>query len=644
MRSIFPDVSTRLPALVERHNIELLSTAPELAGQVPNPWHSLEWTVAATERTRYYSRLHTRNLANGIAELLRDYLHSIGPRCLIIDNAQHADPADQEFIAVLLRRTDLDQLVVVVGTDTEPLLDPPGEIDLSLAETLAEHAVVIQAASLPTVTDVTAEAARAFVDSDCTSDDQALQAAYLRLPSADRADLHDRRRGELVARAEFSLELGAIPYHAEHGSDPGGAGVAALLRALDHCHNIGLYQAAVDYGLRGRELTNLTDSPESWWHFTKLCSVSMASLGRADEAEAIYRDSQASSTDPSVHMEMSYGTAMLYARHYPEHLRDFTRARAWMNTTIAIASLLGEPKERAFQSVFARNGLALVEVRQRRPMEALKLLEDGMARLDAELAPDEHVLHRAVLRYNRAQLFGGIGRWAEALADYQAVIDLDPHFAEHHFNAGTMLRMLGRNEEALAAYQHSLDLGLPYPEGYYNLGDTRLEMGDVQGALAAFSYVLQLDPKHVEARVNRGGLLYQEGDNDGAWSDVITGLQVAPSNLHLLCLKGSLLTERGDVEGAKTTLSQAIAVDETFAEAWAARGVLALQADDTTAAIADLTRALELSDAPDIRYNRGLANEKSGNLQQAIADYDAILAQVADPEAVARRELCLSRA
>ncbi len=342
-------------------------------------------------------------------------------------------------------------------------------------------------------------------------------------------------------------------------------------------------------------------------------------------------------------MDMSYGMAMLYARHFPESARDYTRARAWMNVTIAFASMLSDPKERAFQSVFARNGLAQVEVRERRPMEALKLLEEGMARLDAELEPDEHALHRAVLRYNRAQVYGGTGRWAEALADYQAVIALDPNFPEHHFNAGTMLRMLGRNEEALAAFQHSLDISLPYPEAYYNIGDARLEMGDIQGALDAFSYALELDPKHVEARVNRGGLLYQEGDNDGAWSDVMAGLRWAPNNVHLLCLKGSLLAERGDTEGAMQALSQAVSIDENFAEAWAARGVLALQLDDTAAAITDLSRALELNDAPDTRYNRGLAKEKSGDFQQAVADYDAILAQVDDPDAMARRELCLSR-
>lgn len=365
MRDIFPDLKRNCPELVQRHNIELLSTAPELTGQVPDPWHSLEWTVAPTERTRYYSRLHTRNLANGLAELLRDYLASLGAeqRCLIINNAQDADAADQEFIAVLLRRSDLRQLAVVVCTGVLDLVDPPGEIDLSLADTLTEHAQLVEAAARPPaiVSIPAADAARAFVESDCTSDDPSLYAAWSSLSPRDREVLHDRRRTELVACGEFSLELGAIPYHAEHGSDPHGVGVATLLRALDHCHNIGLYQAAVDYGLRGRKLTSLSLEPDSWWHFTKLCSVSMASLGRADEAEAIYRDAQAATTDPSVQMEMSYGTAMLYARHYPEGARDYTRARAWMNLTIAIASLLGEPKERAFQSVFARNGLALVE-------------------------------------------------------------------------------------------------------------------------------------------------------------------------------------------------------------------------------------------------------------------------------------------
>ena len=45
-----------------------------------------------------------------------------------------------------------------------------------------------------------------------------------------------------------------------------------------------------------------------------------------------------------------------------------------------------------------------------------------MVRLAEELEPDEHRLHRVVLRYNRAQVYSGTGEWDKALADYEEVL------------------------------------------------------------------------------------------------------------------------------------------------------------------------------------------------------------------------------
>lgn len=485
-------------------------------------------------------------------------------------------------------------------------------------------------------------AARAYVNGDGTSDDPRLLDAYERLDGAERARLHDERAAELAARGEFSLTLGAIPFHAEHGGDPAGAGLAALRQALDHCRGVGLYQAAADLGLRGRAIVDRSVQEELWWHFTNATSTTLASLGRADEALAVYDEARAVTADPVVHMELGYSTAMLYARHFPEPRRDYQRARAWINLSIAIASLMEDPKKRAFHTVFGHNGLALVEVRERRADEALRMLEEGMARLDRELGPGEHALHRAVLRYNRAQVLGQMGRLEEALRDYLAVVELDPDFPEHHFNIANILRRLGRDEEAIVSYEEALRLSPPFPEAYYNLGDTRLELGDVGGALSDFGYTLELDPAHLDARINRAGLLCELGRADDAWADVTAGLELAPANPHLLCLKGRLLAEREDHDGARAALSAAIGHDGRLAEAWALRGEIAYAAGDLTEAARDLDRAVELGETPEIRFNRAVVRQESGRYGDAAADFEAVLAATGDEESRERLDLCLA--
>ena len=39
------------------------------------------------ERTRYYARLRTKRIANGLAELVRDTLPADGPRTLVVESA-----------------------------------------------------------------------------------------------------------------------------------------------------------------------------------------------------------------------------------------------------------------------------------------------------------------------------------------------------------------------------------------------------------------------------------------------------------------------------------------------------------------------------------------------------------------------------
>jgi tetratricopeptide (TPR) repeat protein len=637
LRRIVPGLLRRRPDLGPRHYIEIATAAPELADLVPPTLTSLEWRVGEEERTRYYSRLHTLNLANGLAELLREHLREEGgPRSLVIENLHEADATDQEFVAVLLRRPDLAGLTVVAGTGAEPPPDPPGEIVISLAAILQRHARPVPVASArPGPDDQQPGDVEAYLAGDCTDDDPRARAAYAALPETEREARHERRLAELLAIGEPSSALGAVVFHAERAGDR--ARALELLRlAIRRCRGVGLYQAAADLGMRARARVDREAEPDLWWHFTDATGVCLASLGRADEAAAMYAEARAATQNPLAHMELAYGMAMLYARHYPEPRRDYQQARAWMNLSIAIASQLSDPKARAFHSVFGDNGLALVEVREKGPGEALRLLEAGAARLDAELDPGEQALHRLVLRYNRAQVLGTLGRLEESLADYRSVALADPDFPEHHFNIGNILRRLGREEEAIAAYDTALSKSPPFPEAYYNLGDAKLELGDLEGARADFDYAAVLEPERVETHLSLASVLLRLGRPGPAAAAVATGLELAPDHPRLLSLRAQMLADDGDLEAATTAAEAALAADPELAEAWAIRAELAYRAGDLTRAAADFDRAVELTDRPAFRFNRGVVHQEAGRVEQAATDFRAVLAAAPDPEAAQR--------
>jgi tetratricopeptide (TPR) repeat protein len=643
LRALVPDALVTMPELVYAHDVEVLSAAPELREVVPTSRETLTSLAVPVERTRFYSRMRTLRIAHGLTEFFRDYLPADRPRSLLVENVEYADPTDAELLSVLLRRIDPELLTLVICTGAGQLPED------SLATALTAYAEPLH--TVPStvhnqVTDVDpAILAAAYVATDCTRDDPRLLAGYQALPLVARAALHDQRAVELEARAEKSLYLGAIPFHREHGTDPGGAGAEALRGALDYCIDMGFYHATVDFGARGRAVIDWETQVEHWWAFTTKMTTSLAALSRAAEAEVLYDEARAFSTSPNVHMQSAYATAMLYTRHHEPEVRDDRKAKAWINEAIAIASTVPDAKRRAFQTVFNRNGLALIEVHLGNLPEALRLVNEGLDHLDKELGATEHRLHRSVLRYNRGQVYAGLGRLEDALADYTAVIAEDPNYAEYYFDRGNLLRRLDRDEEALADYETAMRLSPPFPEVFYNRGDIRASRGDIDGALADLDYVLELNPEFVDAYVNRAGIHLDADDLDAAHRDAVAGLAVDPDNPYLHVVLGQVYAEHAQYVAARAAFDRAVEADSELVAALSGRASVAYELGDRDAALIDLRRAVELAprDAA-LRYNRAFLHQGAGRWDDALADLDTA-AELApgDPDITQAREQCRSK-
>ncbi|MCX4690393.1 tetratricopeptide repeat protein [Kitasatospora purpeofusca] len=654
LRATLPDALARCPEAVTGHDIEILSTTPELRDLVPATRETLTSLAVPKERTRFYSALRTLRIAHGLVEFLEAYLRALGtgPHTLVVEDAHRADPTDGEFLAVLLRRIDPALLTVVVTTGTEPLERPAGPGRETLPDALAAHCAVLDPAAAETAASPEpagqarpeqgrAGLGRAHIAADGIGDDADALAAYLALPADERARLHDLRRAELETAGESSLRLGAIAWHAEHGSDPAGVGADILRHALDHCMDLGYYHAVVDLGERGRRLVTHVSNPNHWWAFTTKMTTSFAALGLAERALPLYDEARALSASPEVHMQAAYATAMLHTRHFEAGRRDHGLARAWVNQAIAFARWHPDPKEREARIVFNRNGLALIEVHQGRPAAALELLDACIARLDESLEPDEHALHRSVLLYNRAQVHAALGHHTEAVADYTAVIECDPNYAEYHFDRGMLWRDLGEPERALADYEHAIRLSPPFPEAYFNRADVLAELGDTEAAAADFGYVLQLDPEFDEARINRASLLLEAGSHDLARADIAAGLERNPKHARLLCLKGQLLAAEEDLAAAAGAYAEAVDVDPESAEAWALFGELRYQEGDLDGAGSHLARAVELSAEPGIRFNLAVVHHDAGRYGEAVRLLDEVVDATEDVDARLQRARCL---
>ncbi|GIH94066.1 tetratricopeptide repeat protein [Planobispora siamensis] len=593
--------------------------APDLRDRVIARWEGMEARLEEDERILVPAPRRTLRLANGVAEFLAECLPACrppvaAPFTLVVRNLHRADPTDRELVEILVRRLDPAVLtVVVLGAGAPPtwfrgLVPAPGAPlpGWLSGVTISERDGA--AGAVPGRDGLAPGDAAAHVASECT--DERSRAAYEAASPAERARLHDLRAGELEAAGEFSLRLGAVPFHRERGSDPAGLGAAALWTAVDHCVHEGFLAAVIELGVRGLRLAER--GSEQWWRFAQRTATALGALGRQEEARDLYEYVRRVSQDPAVHAACAYGTAMLDARHPDPAARDLGRATGWINQAIAISSLLPDPRERAFKLGFDRNGQALIEMRQKRPARALALVESAIALAEAELG-DRHPVHRMVLHANRGQLLAVLGRTKEALEEYGAAIAVDPLFADYYLDRGNLLLSLGRIEDALADYEAAINVSPPLPEAYYNRAELHLVTGDLESGRADLDRVLELDPGYLDAYVNRAGVLAMLGHEARARDDVAAGLGLAPGHPHLLTVRGQLDVEAGRFEEAAAAFDAALAREPGLGAAWANRGILRYRLGDPAGAAADLGRAIELGESAELYFNRAMALRDLGD-------------------------------
>ena len=626
LRAVLPDAYARWPELVDRHRVELLYGIPDLEELIgPGP-RQLAFTGPFEQRTRFYGTGMIRCMSQGVVTFLTCYARRVTesggvPLCVVFEDMHAAEVTTQEFVALLVRRSDPEVLKVVVsGADGEPTAELTGVLSR-----FADTAVAPAGEAPPSDHRVPEELVRAYVAADGTSDDPAEIAAY---EAADRVlvrELHDRRADELAVGANWGTRVGAIPYHRERGTDPGGRGREALTDALRLCAEVGFSATVVDLGLRGRAVTDPVAEPTEFRRFTATAANALVPLHRLDESFALFMDLRTRFTDPKAHMISSYGIAMLYTRFFSP--RDHDTALAWQNNAVTIAALLPDARERTERQVFNDNAVALIEMHRGNLQRGLDLIGAGIARLDSELAPDEWVVHRSQLLYNRTRLLAALGRLDEAYDDFTTLIAMDPYYTDYLCERAKISLKRGDPAAALADYDRAVGMAPPFPELYYNRGTTRLAAGDMEGARADFTYVLELEPDDGPTRIRRAEMFLDQGELAAAEADVVAGLELRPADPELLCMHGTIALERGDAEQATRHLDAALAVDPDYPAALVNRAVARFGRGRPGAAADDLTRALELiGDDPDVLLNRGLAHEAAGLPDLALRDFDAALA------------------
>jgi Flp pilus assembly protein TadD len=285
---------------------------------------------------------------------------------------------------------------------------------------------------------------------------------------------------------------------------------------------------------------------------------------------------------------------------------------------------------------------------------------DERAALDRDFAPkmlrddtagDEMLVQASPrdprIRRDLAGYYAASGRTAEAIAQLERSLELDPASAEGHFQLGTLLLNEKRVNEALQPLQRATELRPDWSDAFNNLGAVLMLRGDRDAARQAFDKAIALNPRSAQALFNRGRLLMVERRPKDALLVFLDSLRVKPDDPDTRAAAAAAQAEIGDVSGAILNYREALRLRPDMVSAltelaWilAARPTADASQPDEAVRLAERAAALSTPESPLVLDTLAASYFAAGRIDEAIRTAErAVSLAAARGDATAVREI-----
>lgn len=106
------------------------------------------------------------------------------------------------------------------------------------------------------------------------------------------------------------------------------------------------------------------------------------------------------------------------------------------------------------------------------------------------------------------------GRWEDALAAHEALLEKDPDNCLTRYHLGYILGRLGHRDAEIDHYRRAIACGYTRDDRlYFNLGMALGDQGDMDGALTAFDRAVAIAPRNADNHFGKG-LIARAADQD----------------------------------------------------------------------------------------------------------------------------------
>mmetsp|Transcript_56726 Transcript_56726/g.164540 ORF Transcript_56726/g.164540 Transcript_56726/m.164540 type:complete len:697 (-) Transcript_56726:61-2151(-) len=156
---------------------------------------------------------------------------------------------------------------------------------------------------------------------------------------------------------------------------------------------------------------------------------------------------------------------------------------------------------------------------------ALEALSHGL--------PEDEALHEA-----RGLVYRDMGDLDRALADFSAVIELEPDQGQHRYNRGVVYHRMSREEDAIDDLTRAIELGSVGAAVYSERGLAWRALGNMAQATNDLTAAIEADSMQTSYLSHRAQCLFEQGLYDLAEADLSRALQLDGSDPALLYKRG----------------------------------------------------------------------------------------------------------
>jgi tetratricopeptide (TPR) repeat protein len=155
-------------------------------------------------------------------------------------------------------------------------------------------------------------------------------------------------------------------------------------------------------------------------------------------------------------------------------------------------------------------------------------------------------------------IHAGLNQFDEALATYQAVLQINPNKAAAHTNIGVVYYQTSRLDDAVAEMKKALEIEPNDAETQYMLGATYVQQQKYDDAEKAFNQAITLKPELAAAYTGLGNVYLARKNADQAVSTLQKATSLQPNQAEAWLALGQAYALQGNKAEASKALNQCV--------------------------------------------------------------------------------------